>query len=529
MANSTTKDDGSVMCPKCGSAMSARGRASSGAIRWRCDNGGQYCYSTTNPGMSKIKRNGNVSNRPLRFFRPIETTGTSRFIITAAQNATPVHKDFFASLKVAAEALNAELIVIPIRYKNPTSRWPASAQGAEWWVEEVQKYLYNSRKKLNPNLVLLGDVKAQPTASSPLTGFEGLTGGESAIIGHTKVQLRVIPVPAGKLPKIMTTTGACTVPNYTDTKAGKLGEFHHTLGAAMVEVKGKTFHLRQISADSRDGSFTDLNKIFTPVGVKNAPPARGLVMGDTHVRFVCPKVVEATFGVGGIVDTLNPEYLVWHDLLDGYSANPHHLGNPFVAAAKLQSGFNNVKKEVEDTIEFLDKYTGERKSIVVASNHDNFLSRWVMREDWKRDPENAKFYLETALEMFSSTKMGETGTQFDDPFKHWVDMWSNNPRVRCLGGDESFALAGIECGMHGHRGPNGAQGSVKNLSRLGTKVVSGHGHAPAIEEGHFRTGTSTRLRAEYTEGPSSWLNTHCIIYASGKRSLITIIDGQWKI
>jgi hypothetical protein len=95
--------------------------------------------------------------------------------------------------------------------------------------------------------------------------------------------------------------------------------------------------------------------------------------------------------------------------------------------------------------------------------------------------------------------------------------------------DESFNLAGIECGMHGHYGPNGARGSIKNLSRLGSKVISGHGHTPGIEEGHFRTGTSTPLRLEYTNGPSSWLNSHVVVYASGKRSIITIIDGAWRL
>lgn len=504
------------------------GKAQSGKTRWRCESRSTgFCYSTTNPDVASRDRMSSTGK--LRFARPLgQLGGTRRYIVTAAQNATPVHDEFWQSLLVAAKHLDAELIVIPLRYKNPTSDWTMSQENAEVWASEVEPYLYNQRKKLNPNLMLLGDVKVQPTAVSPVTGFEGLTGGESSIIGHTKVQLKVVPVPAGKLPKIVTTTGACTVPNYTDSKAGKLGKFHHSLAGIVIEVSGRTFHMRQISAD-KNGHFTDLTKVYTPEGVVDAPPARGLVMGDTHARFICPKVEKATFGKNGMVELLNPEYLVWHDVLDGYSANPHHLGNPFISYAKAQSGFGDVRKEVEETIKFLDKRTAGRKSVIVASNHDNFLERWVIRDDWKHNPNNAQFYLETALAMLKSTRMTPSGTQYGDPFKYWIGLLSKNPGLRCLGTDESFTLEGIECGMHGHLGPNGARGSVKNLSRLGSKVISGHGHTPAIEEGHFRTGTSTPLRLEYTNGPSSWLNSHVVVYASGKRSLLTIIDGEWHL
>ncbi len=515
----------SPSCLKCGRQMQAAGVNRSGTKRWRCAPAGVYCSGTTTADGEG--RTGAVAPRKeKRFFRPLKEA--KRFIVTAAQNATPVHDEFFAALKVAAKHLNAELIVIPLRYKNPTSRWTASQVNEENWASQVQPYLYNQRKKLCANLILVGDVKTQPTATCPLSGFEGLTGGESAIIGHTKLQLRVVPVPAGRFPKILTTTGACTVPNYTDSKAGKLGAFHHSLGAALVEVSGRKFHLRQLLG-KEDGSFIDLDTLYTPQGVKKAPPALGLVMGDTHVRFADPEVLEATFGKEGIVDTVDPQTLIWHDVFDGYSANPHHLGNPFISIAKASARFGDVRAEVVDTISLIDRATKDRQSVIVAANHDNFLSRWVAREDWRSNPVNAHFYLETALAIVKSTTMQSSGTEHIDPFKYWVEKLSKNPRVRCLDVDESFTLAGIECGMHGHQGPNGARGSIRNLSRLGAKTVIGHSHSPGIHEGCYQTGTSTPLRLEYNSGPSSWLNSHVVVYANGKRSLITIIDGEWRL
>lgn len=460
-----------------------------------------------------------------KFHRPL---GSQRYLITAAQNATPVHERFFATLKKAAAAMDAELVVIPLRYKNPTSIWSRYTQEFDWWDEAVVPYLYNSRKKLNPNLVLAGDVKTQPTAYAPLSGFESLTGAESCIIGHPKMQFRSVPAPSGRFPKILTTTGACTKRNYTDTRAGKLGEFHHVLGALIIEIDGKTFHLRQLNANYEDGSFIDLDKRFTQDGVEDAPPALGLVMGDTHARLICPTVDKATFGKGGIIETLNPKALVFHDVIDGYAFNPHHRNNPFISQAKYQFKKSNVEAEVKHCIEFLRTRVGEREGILVSSNHADFLERWVLDHDWKRDPPNAKFYLKTALAMLESVKWTGKGTEYADPFAYWIEQ-AGLKNVRCLEPDESYKLGENECGMHGHRGPNGSQGTLENLSRLGSRVISGHTHTPGIRDGHYQCGTSTPLRLEYTHGPSSWLNTHCAVYASGKRALITMIDGAWRL
>jgi hypothetical protein len=494
-------------CPKC----LREPRRSPGEL-------GKSCHAARERARRAAKR-----VQPRRFFRPLNAR---RYLITAAQNATPVHAPFFAALQRAAQHLGAELVVIPLRYKNPTSL--AAPRDQEWWAPSVVPYLFNARKKLCENLVLVGDVKTQPTASSPLSGFESLTGAESCIIGHPKMQFRSVPVPTGRFPKVLTTTGVCTAANYTDTRAGKLGEFHHFLGAVLVEIDGRKFHLRQLNADKRDGSFIDLDTLYTATGVRRAPPALGLVMGDTHTRFICPQVDRATFGEGGIIETLDAQTLVFHDLIDGYATNPHHLGDPFIAQAKRRGGLGSVREEVEHVAAFLQARVGKRQAIVVSSNHDNFLARWIARTDWRQDPGNAEFYLATAQAMLASAKLTPRGAEYVDPFEHWMKQLAG-ANVRCLRLDESFKLADIECSLHGHQGPNGARGSLRNLSRLGARVISGHSHTPGIQEGHYQVGTSTPLRLEYTHGPSSWLNTHCVVYANGKRALITIIDGEWRL
>lgn len=508
------------LCPKCGT----RPRLAPGRPCLGCHvEIKRLARAAKRQGTPKAQRV--AAESPKRFTRVLDA---QRYLITSAQNATEVHAPFFRALRTAARHLKAELVVIPLRYKNPTSVWTREQESDDWWAEEVMPFLHNTRKKLNPNLVLAADVKIQPTASSPLTGFESLTGAESCIIGHPKMQLRTVPAPSGRMPKILTTTGACTKRNYTDSKAGKLGDFHHFLGAVLVEISGRKFHLRQINADREDGSFTDLDKVYRGGEVSKAPPALGLVLGDTHVRFTCPQVDRATFGPGGIVDVLAPKVLVFHDLLDGHTVNPHHRGNPFIAEAKRKAEKMDVETEVREAVEFVKARVGGRAGVIVPSNHDSFLARWVIETDWRSSGSKA-FYLETAQAMLASTRLGPGGVEYADPFRYWVDRLKGDAPIACLGPTDSLVIGDVECGSHGDKGPNGARGSLKNLSRLGARMVSGHTHTPGIEEGHYQCGTSSQLRLEYNHGPSSWLNAHCAVYANNKRSLIIVVDGEWRI
>ena len=71
-------------------------------------------------------------------------------------------------------------------------------------------------------------------------------------------------------------------------------------------------------------------------------------------------------------------------------------------------------------------------------------------------------------------------------------------------------------------------GNVRQFSFQGVKTTTGHGHAPGIEGGAHRVGTSSLLKMDYNEGASSWMHAHDLIYANGKRSLVFIINGKWK-
>ena len=511
-------------CPSCKSDYLTRaGTTDDGQRpRYRCEACGKR---TTQP-----LPNPEAGSEPVEFKSDLPPS--RYYIFTAAQNATPVHKPFLQALQNLCTHIGAELIVSGYRYKNPTSQWTERNSDQEWWDPEVRPYLYQTRQPINDNLEFMGDVYPQATAVKPINGFETITGDRSCIIPHPKVQLKTVATPAHQYPKIITTTGTCTVENYTQTKAGKMGEFHHTFGAVLVAVgDSDEFQMTQISAQ-KNGAFYAL----TPEGVikvdhkgvTTGHKLAGLVMGDTHVDHVCPGVVDATFGEKGIVSITDPTWLVWHDLIDLYSRN-RYANSPFIELAKRQDGTDSVYEELVRGWKFHDEMAGSKRSAIINSNHTNARLDWYMNNtDWRADLSNAEFYLETALNMVKTLRKTQAGHTYEDPFIYWGKRLTKAPNVFFPDVDESFKIAGIECTYHGHTGPGAARSAtLDNMRRIGDKVVFAHTHTPGTEEGAMSAGTSTHLRLGYNAGPSSWFNSHVGIFPNGKRTHVFIMNGRW--
>ena len=162
-----------LKCPKCLSDKVVRhSHSSSGRQRYSCKSCG---HRTVSPiGLDHIDESierGIVSEN----IRNLKKT--KRWVITSAQNATPVNKAFLESLEVYCEYTNSQLVITPYRYRNPTSIF--TDKDHDWWDENIVPYLLDQRVSLCPGLMLLGDIKVQPTASTPLSGLEGFTGGDS--------------------------------------------------------------------------------------------------------------------------------------------------------------------------------------------------------------------------------------------------------------------------------------------------------------------------------------------------------------
>ncbi len=455
-----------------------------------------------------------------------------RLLITSAQNDTAIHPGFFNSLKTYCKNRNAHLIVIPYRMKNPNPRTSSEQERDLPWAAPIMPYLLDKRMVINKNLVLMADIKITPTQTRPLSTLESITEDKSGIFGHAKLELVTIATPQNKLAKILTTTGAITKSNnYLDTKAGKRGEFSHILGATLVEKDGGKFYLRQIHA-CKDGSFIDLDTEYLPTGQTRKVRAKALVCGDLHYEFLNPKVQEATFdSKNSMLKVLKPEYVVLHDAWDGYCITHHHAHQHFIRYFKNKDGRNDVRKSLLEFYNFLDTHIPKNIRIIFpASNHPEFLFRWLNDMDWRDDMTNAHFMVDSWKEIFKHGKSTEFGTEIPDIFKYWGSQFMQTySRALFLARDRSFTIAGIEVSMHGDRGANGSKGNIASFGKMGVKSIVGHVHTPGIRDGTVMVGVSAFLNMDYAKtSPTSWLNTHCVVYKNGKRSLLIIMpDGSW--
>lgn len=443
------------------------------------------------------------------------------FLITWAQNNTPAHLPFLKNLEALAKKYNAGLHVILGRYKNPTSVFEDADE--EYWCDEVLKYADANRHNIHKHVSIMSDIKIQPTAVNPMSSMEGISGGNSCVFGAPKVQMEMIPVLEGCEPKMMLTTGAVTLSNYTDSKSGKKGEFHHTLGFAVVEIKDKeTYFIRQVTADDVTGDFTDLCYKVINGKVTQNKTIEALVLGDLHYGHHDQKVLDNTVK---FLDKLKPKHVVLHDVFDGNSISHHEMKNPFIQYGKEVRGTNDLGKEVDMMMNGLKAFEKYPNVVIVRSNHDDFLDRWLQNEDWKKQPT----FKNSPLYMKYSAMLLEQYASADGDVKGVIPALINEkfPKFITLGRNASYRIKNWECGQHGDVGSNGSRGSLQQFRRLNTKIIVGHYHSPGRKDGALAVGTSTKLRVGYNKGPSSWLQSHVIIHEDGKAQHINFNKGEF--
>lgn len=425
-------------------------------------------------------------------------------LITWGQQSTPAHKQFFKNLLSYKKFLNAELGVIVGRYKNPTSIFKQD-EDDNWFDTMIEPYLIDSRQRVHEQVSVLADVKVQPTAVMPLTGFEGFEAGVSCIIGHPRVHMSVIPALENYNKKQLWTTGACTVVNYTDSKAGKKGEFHHTLGFVIIECRGKDYFIRQVTADAEDGNFIDLcfeTKNGKTKKINDAVEAYSV--GDSHFITIDPKKEKAT---QKSILKLKPNYVRLDDVFDGASINPHERLDPITRYQKAVNGLT-LEKELEHLKKSLKWYAEKDfKVIIPRCNHDIFLDRYILDSDWKKDVINARMYVKCAALLMD-------GHAPKGLIPYFIDAWY--PQFKTLNEDESFSIKGWEMSVHGHRGANGSKGGHLQFKRLSTKMITMHTHSPHRIDGVVTGGTSTSEKQHYMKGPNNHKHADVIITKNGK-------------
>ncbi len=441
-----------------------------------------------------------------------------RFIITWAQNATSVHKKLLKNIEAYSKFLDAEVIVIAGRYNNPTSL--KGKKTNDYWDKSLTKYLRAKRHDIHKFMTIMSDVRTQPTAVNPMSGMEGMSRDNSCIFGHPKVHMKMIPVLNNYSPKMMMTTGAITKMNYTDSKAGKKSEFHHQYGFVVVEIEDEdTFHSRQVTTDN-NGSFYDLFFHVKNGSVMKNDKISGVVIGDLHYGEHDEKVLSRTFE---LLTRLKPKTVVLHDVFDGKSISHHTKDNPFIQYAMEVNSNNSLKDEVNVMLDGLDKFKDFENVIIVRSNHDVHLDKYLL-SDWRKLPtsKNSIEYMEYSKILLEQYADGNVKGVKPELIRR------KYTRFKTLTYNDSYKVSGYEIAMHGDLGSNGSRGSATQFRKLNTNMITAHTHSPSRFDNVICTGTTTKLRLSYNKGASGWLQSHVIIFPNGKCQHINFIGENKK-
>jgi len=437
----------------------------------------------------------------------------SILLITSAQNNTPVHKKLFNNLLAYKEYLerttnrNVEIVVIPFRYKNPTSVFLDKEY--EKWDTSLYPYLFMSKQLINDYYVL-GDIKVQPTAHDPLSNLMQLGVGNNVILAHTKQHLKMIPNSLG--PKIAVTTGAITVVNYTDSKIGKQGEFNHIFGFIYLDVKNRT--LRAISAE-KNGNFQDVS-VYLDNGEIKHNKIVGMVLGDIHYGKENKTVYYNSIKFAGERKIQN---IVLHDIFDGESISHHHDHLLLKRYFKAKNSFT-VKDEldmvVNKLIELYDLLKYDKKIYIVRSNHDEHLDKWINKGFANVDLNNLEHFADIIAQMIKNKKIDGA-----------LELYVKNELTKLKRTDilkdlifvnrrQPVKIKGWLISEHGDQGVNGVRGSLSQYKKLSDKIIVGHSHVPMRYNNVVYVGCVCDKNADYLKGISTWEYANAIILENGK-------------
>ncbi len=462
-----------------------------------------------------------------------------RYILTCAQNNTLLHPQVWENILALAEHYGARLLVSRFTYNKGSHGRNSVKPGTKavsdyhdlWYDPAIDPYLCDDRTELAPGLVFCGEMNILPTATCPLSGLESYTGRASGIFPHVRFAMESVASGKHEATKFNWTTGTVTQRNYLAKKAGLKADFHHGYGAVIVEIdkKGRWF-VRQLNARDSDGTICDLTLMVQSGHVTDGHRSEAINWGDIHEEQTDPVIKDVAWGDGGMLDELQARYQLFNDLLDFRFRNPHDRLDPHIRFKLHIQGKESVEAEVGGGAQFLE-YTHRDwcQSIVVDSNHDRAMEKWLKETDWRHDLVNALFFMKAQTACLEGIIEG-----VDFHLVEWAMRRAGCPKtIRFLREDESFVLCqdaagGIECGMHGHKGANGSRGSPQGFAKMGRKANVGHRHSAGIINGVYIAGVSGKLDQGYNKGPSSWSQSHIVTYETGKRAIITMWDGAWR-
>jgi hypothetical protein len=465
----------------------------------------------------------------------LEPGKVHRFIVTAAQDDTPKFEAFWTSLCTYSRFMGASMITCGLTYQK--GLFEDHAISTATYDKDVEEYLIVERIQLTPDLLIICDANVLPTTANPLQGWQTANKGGHVVIPSTRIALESIPRMQDDPPRFAISTGCCTLPSYTPRAAGRKAMFHHTYAALLIEIDidGECF-FHQLVPDE-DGAFQHLDRIFDGESMTFGNRVKAITWGDVHHDQLDPAIALSTWGYcttekkvvtqASLAGYLQAEYEFVHDTLDFRRRNHHGLHDPHERARINAATNSNVESEVAEAAAFVNAISRDGcRTVVVESNHDAAITKWLKNPEGMFDAENAYYW-----HLLNSVWHREIRAENDNfnPVHEALRMAGLADHIDFIGSGESFTILDIEHGLHGDIGVGGSRGTPQQFRRFGRRTSTGHTHSPSIMDGAYVAGLAAKLRQGYNKGPTRCAHAHIVLNPNGKRCMILMhADGRFQ-
>ena len=434
---------------------------------------------------------------------PVKPTGG--YIVFSIQNNASLVAPAVATARMMSNQLGYELMPVACSYmvgeNDEADHLIMACEPAPAWIGDESALLLN------------GDVL--PTAKKPINMAKLLSGDRLlTILPHVKQQAESLPRAKGQPERWIVTTGTLCAPRYRVSRAGAEASADHVIGFTVIHEDG-SFDQVQLDQDGQ-GFYRGLP--INEFGFADPMGDAVLVAGDIHAEKLDDHQMDRLIRLAG--ETL-AGHVVLHDLLDFTSRNHHNRGSGLFLAAQMGRTVADDVADAGAVISLLLDQT-DAQIVIVNSNHDRALDRWLEEADPRQDPVNLPLWCDLQKPRYQTALDGGKDTKIPlaRALKLVVPDLDYN-RVTFLSRDESFVVHGVELSNHGDVGINGSRGGYTAFERLGGAYVIGHSHSGYKNGKRVAvSGVTGSFDMGYNVGASSWSHSHVIVCNDGSMQII---------
>lgn len=436
---------------------------------------------------------------------------SKRYLVSAIVPGQEVNEQYMQSIFTYCKKRKAELILLVMRGVKTSNIITSDT------YDKYSEYFITDAN-LNDNLKII-DIELNPQSDISIDPLFKVDPDRSIIIAHSKQAFTSVPNRIGEHPHLLYFTGCITKPNYADNRQGRVAKQNHVQGGCIVEiVDNKDFHIRNFQCDIENG-FADEGCYYKGSNVSKIKS--DIVLGDIHCGSESKEAIESS---KQMIKEFQCKKVYLNDLFDARSVS-HHEDRDLYSKYNRPVHQQSLQSELDYLGNFLINFYKDiehSELIVVPSNHDHFVSRWLTEGRFVFDsPKNAKL----GAELFSHYLDGE------NPIEYYLRSrgFLKKIKIKFFYFTDEIVSYGYDI-HHGHKGVNSPKGSIKAFDKCYGKNASAHTHQPKKDKNSVVAGTNCSLDQHYIIGTgSSWLGSNILLYENNTDQSIHIIEGKYKL